>query len=237
MFYESDLVHIHVDGYGLHCRQAAPVIVHWLCDAGIRRGTVVDLGCGGGQWLARLAAAGYSPVGVDISRDMIRRAREAAPTAKLICGSIAEIDLPACDAATAIGEPLNYLANVHQFRLALQHVHRALRPGGLFIFDVRERATTSVGERIVARKGRDWACIAEIHESATGRLVRQITTFRQRGKSYRRGAERRQLQLYSRRDMLQWLREIGFRVRTQSGYGKYQLGPRQIVFIARKPRT
>lgn len=119
-FYGSDLAQIHVDGYGFHWEGASPTVLKWLADAGIRTGTVVDLGCGGGQWLARLAEKGYTPVGVDVSPAMFRSARKLVPSAKLICGSFAEVDLPSCDAVTSLGEPLNYLQDTRSVRQTLR---------------------------------------------------------------------------------------------------------------------
>ena len=88
--YESDLAQIHLEGYGSHWEAAAPAVLDWLRGAGIRSGTVCDLGCGGGQWLARLADEGYTPIGVDVSSAMIRAAQKLVPSARLIRGSFAE---------------------------------------------------------------------------------------------------------------------------------------------------
>lgn len=52
--YGADLAHVHVDGYGFHWERASPAVLKWLRESGVRKGTIVDLGCGGGQWLARL---------------------------------------------------------------------------------------------------------------------------------------------------------------------------------------
>lgn len=236
MLYEPDLARIHVDGYGFHWEGAAPTVLQWLRDAGISAGTVVDLGCGGGQWLARLTDEGYETVGVDVSPAMLQLARSRAPEAELICGSFADVQLPRCDAVTSLGEPVNYLPGAREVKSALKHAYRALRPGGMFIFDVRERAATKVEPRVAAREGEGWACIAHIEESPNGRLVRRITTFVRHGKAYRRSEEVHELQLYSRQEMLSWLRGVGFRVRTYRGYGEYRLSARQAVFVARKPR-
>jgi SAM-dependent methyltransferase len=119
----------------------------------------------------------------------------------------------------------------------LQRVYRALRPGGLFIFDVRVPATRPIGTRVTTRVGDDWACIAFIDEYlATQRLVRRIVTFRRRGRTYRRGEEIHKLRLYPKQKIAEWIRKLGFRVRTYRGYDAYRLGPRQVVFVARKPR-
>ena len=47
--YNPDLAHIHIAGYDFHWKGAAPAVLHWLRQAKITSGTVVDLGCGGGQ--------------------------------------------------------------------------------------------------------------------------------------------------------------------------------------------
>jgi SAM-dependent methyltransferase len=231
--YQADLARIHIDGYGFHWQSAAPALEQWIRGAGIHSGTVVDLGCGGGQWLARLAALGYTPVGVDVSEAMIRAARQFVPAAELHCGSFASIRLPPCDAVTSLGEPLNYLPSAAHMRRTLRNVYRALRPGGLFVFDVRTPATKPVAPRTAARVGDDWACIARIEEDGV-RLTRRIATFRQNGRNYRRGEETHVLRLCSRAEMTAWLRDLGFRVRTKRGYGDYRLAPRHTVFVARK---
>jgi hypothetical protein len=51
---------------------------------------------------------------------------------------------------------------------------------------------------------------------------------------YRRDEEVHRLKVFSRAEVTAWLRKIGFRVRTHRGYGDYQLGPRQSVFVCRK---
>lgn len=233
--YGADLAHVHVDGYGFHWERASPAVLKRLREGGVRTGTVVDLGCGGGQWLARLQAKGYTAVGVDASAAMIRAARKAAPNAKLIRGSFADVKLPLCDAVTSLGESLNYLSGAREFRRTLQHVHTALRPGGLFIFDVRTPPTEKVATRVAARTGDDWACIAVIDElPTTQRLTRHITTFRRVGRYYRRSEEVHVLRLYPEAQIRGWLCELGFRLRTFPNYGRYKVMPRQLVIIAQK---
>ncbi len=233
--YDDDLAHVHVAGYGFHWRGAAPAVLRRFHDAGIASGTVIDLGCGGGEWLACLREHGYQAVGVDASQAMIRAARRAAPSAKFIRGSFADVELPSCMAATSLGEPLNYLDGARSIQRTLKNVYKALCPGGLFVFDVRLPATKPVETRVSARVGEDWACISLIDEyPQTNRLVRRITTFRRAGADYRRREEVHELHLYSKRQIAGWLRNLGFRVRVTRGYDDYRLGPRQVVFTARK---
>ena len=234
--YEKDLAHIHIAGYGFHWEAAAPTVLAWMRRAGIDQGTVVDLGCGGGQWLERLSAEGYRTCGVDRSPWMIRATKKRVPAAKLILGCMADAELPGCDVVTSLGEPVNYLPGPRQIQRTFRRVYSALRPGGLFIFDVREPAERA-GQRVAARVGDDWACIARIDESPSKNLLeRHITTFRQVGKHYRRHEEVHRLKLYPQSETLRWLREIGFRVRVFRGYGAYRFSEPQSAFLARKPR-
>lgn len=234
--YQSDLAYIHVDGYGFHWEGAAEAILDWLKHYDIPNGLIVDLGCGGGQWLARLSQAGYDTCGVDISPSMIQLAKKASSTSKFICGSFADTRLPTCDAVTSLGEPLNYLNSGPAMRRTMKNVFAALRQGGVFIFDVRHPTAKPAGVRETHRKSKDWFCHSRAEESPTGELVRYITTFRRNTDgSYRRDEEVHRLRLISRNDMTLWLRKIGFRVKTSASYGSYKLGPNQSVFVCRKP--
>lgn len=232
--YNDDLAHIHIAGYDFHWKGAAPAVLRWFRQAKITSGTVVDLGCGGGQWLQHLASHDYQPIGIDASAAMIRAARKLAPQATLIQGSFADVAIPPCDAVTSLGEPLNYLNDMRRFKRTLSSVYRALRPGGLFIFDVRVPPTAPVPTRTHARVADDWACLAFIDEDSSGRLVRRITTFRRHGQTYRRSEELHELQLFPKSDVHSWLTALGFSVRTARSYGAYRLAPRQIIFLARK---
>ena len=233
--YQDDLAQIHIEGYGFHWERAAPALLGFLERYGIARGTVVDLGCGGGQWLARLAEEGYAVCGVDLSASMIEAARRLVPAGTFIHGSIDEVELPPCDAVTSLGEPINYLASGDAIRRVFRNVHAALRPGGVFIFDAREPAAGPVEPRVVTRVGDTWACIAHIEEDhEAGTIVRDITTFRQIGEDYRRGHEIHRLKVFPKNETVGWLRELGFPVRTFRGYGEYRFGPRQSAYVARK---
>jgi hypothetical protein len=91
---------------------------------------------------------------------MVELARQRAPEARFIGSSLLGAELPACVAVTAIGECLNYATDPRTGRQQLAtlfgRIHQALRPGGLFLFDVAEPGR----ERRVPR--RTW------HEGRTG---------------------------------------------------------------------
>ena len=237
--YRDDLAHINVDGYGFHWTEAAAAILDWLDEFGISSGKVVDLGCGGGQWLNRLAKEGYQTCGIDVSASMIRLAKRNAPTAQYLRGSFAEVAIPECDAATSLGEPMNYLNSGPAMRRTMRNVFAALRPGGVFVFDVRHPANQTIAPRDHHRVAKDWFCYARIEEDfRKNRLTRHIITFRRmKNGNYRRNDEVHRLMVFSRVVVTEWLRKIGFRVKTCRAYGAYKLGTRQSVFICRKPKS
>src|SRR5687767_5957379 len=130
MRYADDLAYVHHTGFADLARGAAEFLVAQLKP----RSTVVDLGCGSGIVLRALTDAGHEAIGVDMSSSMLKIARSTAPSAKLVEGSLYDVEILACDAVFAIGEPLNY--GREPIAPLFRKIKRALRPGGLFAFDV-----------------------------------------------------------------------------------------------------
>jgi SAM-dependent methyltransferase len=236
-FYGQDLAELHNLHYAEYVNNAGPGVLAVLRQAGISRGAVLDLGCGGGQLSQRLLGEGYSPVGVDVSAAMIRLARKRVPAARFIRGSISSVRLPRCAAAVAIGEVFNYLPSPKAMDRALRNAFQALAPGGVLVFDVKEPLPgLEKTVRTSARRGGDWAIFVEVEEDPSRRrLVRKIVTFRKQGGSYRRHDEVHRQVMYQALEVSSMLRTIGFSVRVAKGYGKFRLSPDRKVLIARKP--
>ena len=241
--YQQDLAYIHDTGFTSFIRRAAPGLLSILRQNGVRKGLVVDAGCGSGVWARDLTAAGYEVLGMDISPAMIRLARRRAPAAQFRVGSLLAASLPRCDAITSIGECVNYAFDRHSGKPALarffRRVFEALRPGGVLIFDVVEPGLVPGGQP--QRKfveGPDWAILLEVHEDARRHLLtRRITSFRKTGKLYRRSQEIHRLHLYPRADLLVRLTAAGFEAHVVEGYGRFRFTPAHAAFVARKPRT
>ncbi|MGH7178759.1 MAG: class I SAM-dependent methyltransferase, partial [Tepidisphaeraceae bacterium] len=62
------MAYIHDAGFGDFARKSAPQLLAMLRQAGIRRGNIVELGCGSGMLAAKLVAAGHTVLGIDQSR-------------------------------------------------------------------------------------------------------------------------------------------------------------------------
>lgn len=239
--YGEDQAYIHDVGHSEFALRSAPGILELLRANGIEEGLVVDLGCGSGQWARELLRAGYGVVGIDISEAMVALAREKAPGAEFRVGSLFRADIPPCDAVTAVSEVLNYLFDAeHEERgldRLLRRVFEALRPGGVFVFDVLgpgqvPPGTTAKGFRV----GEDWAVLSEKEEDAeTGKLTRRIVSFRKVGELYRRDGEIHLVRLYGPEDVAAGLRRAGFEAEMMGSYGRYPLGSNHAAFVARRP--
>jgi SAM-dependent methyltransferase len=238
--YAEDLAYTHDVGFGGFAQSAAPGLLGLLQHHGIRSGLVVDLGCGSGIWARALTDAGYEVLGIDYSAAMIALARQKAPRARFRRGSYLDVALPPCDAVTSVGECLCYLFDRddnNELAGLFARVYAALRPGGVFVFDMLEPGQLPGGNPVRRhRTGDDWAVMVEVEEDTARQvLTRNITCFRRVGKLYRRSEEVHRQRLCRGRDMAVMLSKAGFRVRLLRGYGRFRLGRAKAVLLARKP--
>ena len=94
--------------------------------------TILDLGCGAGEFSAALAAARARPIAVDVAAEALRRARERAPGLDARLWAAGE-PLPLADTsvdAVWAGEVIEHVADVAPW---LSEVRRVLRPGGTLL--------------------------------------------------------------------------------------------------------
>jgi len=237
--YDRDLAYIHDTGFTGFARKAAPGLLRLLRENGIADGLVVDAGCGSGVWARELTDRRYGVLGIDISAHMIRLARKQAPAAKFQVGSFLDAALPPCDAVTSIGECVNYAFDRKSGKKGLteffRRVYGALRPGGVFIFDIVEPGVAAGAPPRRFLEGPDWAILLEVTEDRRRKtLTRQIVSFRRAGKLYRRSEEIHRLHLYSGSELLAELSRAGFEAQLLGGYGRFRFTPAHVGFLARK---
>jgi SAM-dependent methyltransferase len=212
VIYAGELAYVHDAGFSGYAASAAPQIARLLARRGIRRGRVVEIGCGGGTVAKQLVDFGYEVLGIDQSPAMIRLARGAVPGATFKVGALATARIPPCAAILAIGEVVGYVtaggSHQHQLLSFFRHARAALQPGGLLVFDFMESAE---GRTFKARSraGVDWAIVTRA--TARGRtLTRDIVIFRKIGGDYRQSREVHRVRLYSRDEMRRLLTRAGF---------------------------
>ena len=94
---------------------------------------VLDAGCGAGRMLPYLAAHGCAPEGVDLSPEMVRRARADHPEYPSAVGSLTDLDYPD---ATFDGV-FSWYSTIHNPDEDLDRMFaemvRVLRPGGYLL--------------------------------------------------------------------------------------------------------
>ena len=94
--------------------------------------SVLDLGCGAGEFSAELLGAGAAPIAVDVAGEALRRAREGVPglDARLWrSGEPLPVEDAGADAVWA-GEVIEHVADVAPW---LSEARRVLRPGGTLL--------------------------------------------------------------------------------------------------------
>ena len=116
--------------------------VEWLVShLGLQPGQrVLDLGCGPGLYCERLARRGLRATGMDYSRRSIAyaqaQAREQGLSIKYIYQNYLSLDFSKeFDAALLISYDLGVFSDSDRDALFCR-VHRALKPGGAFVFDL-----------------------------------------------------------------------------------------------------
>jgi SAM-dependent methyltransferase len=102
--------------------------------------TVVDLACGTGPHLIRLARLGYRMTGLDLSPENVaflaERAAEQDLDVSLVRGDMTRFQLPRpVDAAICMQDSQGHLLTNEAITAHLRCVAAALRRGGLYVFD------------------------------------------------------------------------------------------------------
>jgi cyclopropane fatty-acyl-phospholipid synthase-like methyltransferase len=99
---------------------------------------VLDIGCGTGVPVARQLSRIFEVAGVDLSSEMVLRARKNVPSAAFIHSDIMTADLPGAhyDAVVAMYTVFHLPREEH--RDLFRRVHRWLKPGGYFLATVSE---------------------------------------------------------------------------------------------------
>lgn len=104
----------------------------------VRRGaSVLDVCCGSGHVTKELVARDYAVTGVDLSAALIAQARQQLPQAAFQVQDVRKFSLEQrFDAALSTFDSFNHFLSLADLRSAFASVHRHLKSGCLFVFDM-----------------------------------------------------------------------------------------------------
>jgi SAM-dependent methyltransferase len=123
--------------FGHFAHRVLPALERLLLAGLPQRAEILDVCCGTGQLAAALLDRGFAVTGVDGSAEMLRFARENAPSAQFVQCDVRVMQWThAFHAAVSTFDSVNHLLSESELRMMLANVHQALLPGGLFVFDL-----------------------------------------------------------------------------------------------------
>lgn len=130
---------------------------------GLRKGRVLDVGCGTGRAFAPLLKRGFEVHGCDLSPAMLERAREQFGDAvELDVADMRELPVfGSFELVLAMNDAVNYLIGDGELEAALRGMRANLDPDGLLLFDSNSRLMFRLAyeptEDEVEKDGRRWS--------------------------------------------------------------------------------
>ena len=232
--YRADLARVHHLGFAGHADACAEGVLGLL--EPVRGGTVLEVGCGGGELTRHLLAAGHDVVATDGSPAMVELCRAGLPDAEVRLLRLPDDPVPPCDAVVGTGHLLNYLADLDAVHRALRSLARALRPGGVLALDVcdlRYGALRADAPPYV-RVEPDWVIATRYERPAPDRFVRLITTFLPDDGRWRRDDEVHDTVLVDVAGLVAVLVEEGVRADVRPAFGSEALPEGLVVLSGRR---
>ncbi|HIC94522.1 MAG TPA: class I SAM-dependent methyltransferase [Anaerolineae bacterium] len=207
--------------------------------------SALDLACGTGTMALAMAEKGWRVQGLDASAAMLaqarRKAREAGARVEFMQGDMRHFALPEpVDLVTCFYDSLNYLLTLDDLSKAFRCVAAALKPGGLFVFDMNTPwGLAHVGEENSYFYQDDEVAVEmrSSYDQSAGRATVIIAGSIRRGELRESFVEVHIEQGYSEGEIAAALREAGFRV--EGRYDCFTLeepGPEcgRVLWVARK---
>lgn len=181
---------------------------------------VLDLACGEGTFSLRMAELGYKVTGIDLSEEMLNIARESAggvgEEVKFIKEDMREISFSReFDLVTCWFDSMNYLKEEREWRQVFANVHKSLRKGGVFIFDMNTLYGLSVEwQEDPCYVAQDKEDVFEVHRTGYDRekdlAILKITGFVKRRGEWKKFEERHKEKAYPLQRIETIFREEGF---------------------------
>ena len=184
----------------------------------IRPQLVLDLACGTGSLTRLLAKRGYDMIGADASPEMLMQAMQntmdCSPRPLLINQRMEELDLYGnVDACLCCLDSVNYVTKPSDLQEAFRRVFAALKPHGLFLFDINTPyKLRGLDGQVFLDETEDAYCVWRTEYSEKRRLCHYgIDLFQRDGDVWLRSQEEHTEYAYTPEELTGYLRVAGFR--------------------------
>lgn len=187
--------------------------------------TILDLGCGTGNYLIPLLKTGYQVTGLDSSPKMLRFCRDKIDRhglkAALYKGKLQSFRLnKKFDAVICMFSVIDYVTKIAEVKRTLKNVFNHLKSGGLFIFDFWQESAvrdfyTASKKRTFTHNGRSIERQSKTRLFPSQKICKVYYTCRvkQGKKLLKKYEEAHTLRYFSVEEMKSYLWETGFQVK------------------------
>lgn len=187
---------------------------------GVKEGaTILDLGCGTGNFTCEMAKLGYDMIGTDISPDMLCEARnnmyDNEVEMLLLCQSMEELDLfGTVDCAISTLDSINHLESEESVKKAFYNAGLFMNPEGMFIFDVNTvyKHREILGNNTFVYDTDDVFCVWQNTLNEDNSVNISLDFFEPDGEAYFRSSEDFTERAYEIDDIINWLNAAEFEV-------------------------
>jgi SAM-dependent methyltransferase len=222
-------------------------VAHLVREFDLTRPTkILDLACGFGRHANRLAALGHQVTGIDITPGFLEIARQDAKRRGVevtyLEGDMRQLNyVEEFDRVMLLFTAFGYFEDDENFQV-LMRIARALKPGGLLVFDIQNRDTFLKGflPYIVTEKEGDLLIDRIAFDTVTGRLYNRRIVIRngiRKDKPFF-------VRLYNPTEIVDLVTRAGMEIhKMYGGWDDGQGAPpvstesRRMIIIARKPGT
>lgn len=218
------------------------LFVHYRCQPS----KVLELACGTGSILVKLAQKGYEMWGVDRAAEMIEIAQMKADKAdqkvELFQGDMRYFSFDEkFDAVLCLYDSINYILKKDEMMQVFENVHNVLNPNGLFIFDIttEHNIVQHFHGQTFAENKEDFSYVWKNTYSYKDKICRTKLTFflREENDLFRRYEEFHIQKIFEVDEIEKWLKKSGYKVLSafnSFGMRKWKGNSDRINFTARK---
>lgn len=188
---------------------------------GMKPSLLLDLGCGTGTLTLELSKRGYDMIGLDLSADMLNRARQKAAAEGedilFLQQDMTEFELyGTVDAILCFMDSINYITSKRDLRKLLKLVKNYLNPGGIFLFDVNTayKFREILADNVFYEVGEEITFIWQnFYDRKKLTCDFELTFFVKEGEVYKRYDEAHREKCYKTEELTALIEDAGLRMR------------------------